>query len=418
LKKYTTSTYFSYTLNRLGLALEKRLYVLLNILARVLFEYTRKKKIVKVFVIADFEKFGGTRTYLLQLLKFYHDEQKEVTVLVKRNFTDSDMETYVKNLGFNYYVLDSKSYVNASYFVSIYRLIEETKDIGKLFFKLWPDLIVVTTAGYFNLLSSIALPTRFIYILHSYPRETLPYYYKRLLRLHLSNFKKIITVSQFSKNKLIEYWELSEFNSHIHVVYNSICKALGQEPVNRTLMTNNSTLKVITLGHVVDYKNPLAWIEIAKEVIAMNQEKKIEFLWIGDGELLNFCRGKIAEEGLKNIYFLGYSKDVDSFYTEAVVYLQPSLIESFGLSVLEAMYYRLPSVVSDIGGLPELIVNGKTGFVVNVEKNEEMVNKVNILLNNRDLRLKIGESAHKVYLDKFSYESWRNNMLSILETIL
>lgn len=399
--------------------LDKKVYRALIMFSAVFFKYTRRRKTDKIFLIADFEKFGGTRTYLLTLLNFYHAENKKVTVFVKAQFQDADMEETIKKLGFKFYVLPPYPVYRSSRFERVQRLFLEAYPIYKYFIKFWPDLLVVTTAGHFDLLGNIVLPSRFIYILHSYPREVLEYYYRSLLVLNVGTSKKIVTVSHFSKEKILHHWYLQNQSGHVHVIYNSLDNSnQSQATIGAVSAQSEPVLKVLTLGHTVYYKNPLLWIEVAKKVIHANKPNKIEFVWVGDGELFEACRKKVEELQLQDIYFVGYHKVVDAFYINATIYFQPSLLESFGLSVLTAMSYKLPSVVSNTGGLPELVTDGVTGFVVDVSDTDTMAQRISHLLNNEALRKQMGLAAYELYEEKFSYPSWINNMTNLHELIV
>lgn len=410
--------YFFNTISKIPHIADKIIYRILIILSQFVFKCKRSHNIDNIFIIADYEKFGGTRTYLLTLLNFYHKENKKVSVFVKEQHLDIEMQSAIKKLDFNYYVLVSPLIYRGNRFKLTKRLLSEAYPIWNYFIKQWPDLIVITTAGYFDLLGNIVMPTRFIYILHSYPREALEKYYRNVLKLSLGNSKKLLTVSNFSKEKILQYWLLQNQTDHVHVIYNSL-EDKNKSQINLEIGPHslNPTLKVITLGHAVNYKNPLLWIEIAKKVIDANKTKNIEFIWVGDGELFDTCCKKVEELQLNNVLFLGYHKDVEPFYKDATIYFQPSLLESFGLSVLKGMSYKLPCVVSNVGGLPELVIDGATGFIVELSDTEVISKKINTLLHNSALRQEMGEAAYELYQAKFSYTSWKNKMVELHQLI-
>ena len=95
------------------------------------------------------------------------------------------------------------------------------------------------------------------------------------------------------------------------------------------------------------------------------------------------------------------------------IYFQPSLIESHGLSVVEAMRYGLPCVVSNTGGLPESVVNGKTGHVVGANDIDGMVDQIVLLLRNPALRETMGRAGCERYETCFEEHKWNEQMSDI-----
>ncbi|MCX6720128.1 MAG: glycosyltransferase family 4 protein, partial [Candidatus Staskawiczbacteria bacterium] len=101
----------------------------------------------------------------------------------------------------------------------------------------------------------------------------------------------------------------------------------------------------------------------------------------------------IKQEGVD---FLGPIKDraqMAEYYKQASIFVMPSLCEPFGLVFLEAMYNKLPCIASTIDAMPEIIENGKTGFLVFPGDVEELSRKITILLNSPELSKSMGTAA-------------------------
>lgn len=122
----------------------------------------------------------------------------------------------------------------------------------------------------------------------------------------------------------------------------------------------------------------------------------------------------VRESGLDaNIKFLGYRRDVAALYRIANIYFQPSLIESHGISVLDAMQFGVPAVVSDAGGLPESVIEGETGFIVPVRDEVAMAQRLLTLGRDPALALRLGESSHARYQRHFSYSRWVHDVVRV-----
>ena len=106
-------------------------------------------------------------------------------------------------------------------------------------------------------------------------------------------------------------------------------------------------------------------------------------------------------------------------YSHATVFATPSLYEPFGIINLEAMSCGTPVVGSAVGGIPEIIVDGETGFLVPLKAKSEtdfepadpkafqadFANKLNKILGNPELAKKMGEVSRKRAIDVFSWKS-------------
>ena len=169
-------------------------------------------------------------------------------------------------------------------------------------------------------------------------------------------------------------------------------------------------LNVLTVGHVVAYKNPDVWINMAillKESMPLSD---LKFTWVGDGDLLETCRTKIKNLGADSwIKFVGHDSEIAKYYDQCDIYVQPSLIENLGMSVLDAMRYGIPCIVANTGGLPETIRDGETGWVVDANNPGAMAEKIG-LLKTPALREKMGARAKKLYHEKFKNTKWKEQI--------
>ena len=91
-------------------------------------------------------------------------------------------------------------------------------------------------------------------------------------------------------------------------------------------------------------------------------------------------------------------------------------IEGFGNVFVEAGYFKLPSIGSNTGGIPEVIVEGKSGFIIN--KHKELTEKILLLYKDKQLRLRMGEFARKNVLDNYTWEKIYEDYLKIFKNII
>jgi len=372
----------------------------------------------KIFLIAEFSTSGGgTLEYFKTVLRFYSSQKYEVVIGLNKKQINEEIISFIRNLGFRFFLIpERKGYFKKAKVPFVVSIIFDLFSVLPIIFKEKPDVVVVSTGNPVNFLGLILLPLKFLYVIHSYPTNGRKISVKGLiLNLYLSKNKRILTVSKFSKKNIVKYWVGDRRKDYVHVIYNTLdlTKLVKKEKISIRRKIN----RVITIGHVRSYKNPMLWIKVAKRVIEKLNNKYVEFIWAGSGELLPKCQKLVKNIKSEKIKFIGYQKDVDLLYSTGTIYFQPSLIESHGLSVIEAMYWRLPCVVTNTGGMPESVVDNETGFVINIEDIDTMVNKIILLLTNKELRVRLGNAGYNRYINNFSYEIWHSKMVKLYNEI-
>ncbi len=120
-----------------------------------------------------------------------------------------------------------------------------------------------------------------------------------------------------------------------------------------------------------------------------------------------------------NVTFHGLisHEEVVKFYQAADVFVLPTYSEAFNLDIIEAMACELPVVTTRAGGNPEIVEDGKTGFLVEVGDSSALANAVIKLLSNEDLRKKMGKNGRK-RVESFSWDNTVTNLLSFYREIV
>ena len=145
----------------------------------------------------------------------------------------------------------------------------------------------------------------------------------------------------------------------------------------------------------------------------MIKELNFEYWIAGSGELEDELKNQVERLGLQNkVKFLGYVRDIPSLLKKGDIFLIPSQWEGFGLAAVEAMNASLPSVVSIVPGLGDLIKeDGEDAFLVAPYDKNFIAQRLAQLINNKELRQEMGKKAFAQSL-KFSSDKMVKSYLT------
>jgi len=157
--------------------------------------------------------------------------------------------------------------------------------------------------------------------------------------------------------------------------------------------------KFVSLGRFVPVKNYEMLIDIFNKFHKKNKEWKLEIY--GEGTLKEKYLEKIKKYKLEDyIKIKEYTKDIDDCYLNSSVYLLPSLYEGFPMVLTEAIEYGLPVISFSISAAPEMIINGKNGFIVKNYDEEEYLNSMLELANDPKMIKEFGKKSREISLNR------------------
>ncbi len=151
-------------------------------------------------------------------------------------------------------------------------------------------------------------------------------------------------------------------------------------------------------------------IDTFKILKERHPDKSLKLLIVGSGSKESEYKKMVSTYNLDDsVEFTGavLSKHTVNYHQQMSVFVALSLQESFGVSILEAASCGVPAVVSNVGGLPEIVHNGKTGFVVESKNIEQAANAISKLIINNKLQINMANNAREFVINNFN---WHKNV--------
>jgi len=172
----------------------------------------------------------------------------------------------------------------------------------------------------------------------------------------------------------------------------------------------NKTEKKLTIG-IVKKLEPYYGVEYLIKAfhLVLKNFSNVRLVIIGDGSEKKRLENLTAELKINDyVEFLGLinHKDLPDYYRNIDIFVVPSLTESFGVVVVEAASCGLPVIASNVNGLPETVIDGETGFLVPPQNPQIIAEKILYLINNSDIRKRMGRAA-RTFVEE--YYVWEKN---------
>ena len=160
---------------------------------------------------------------------------------------------------------------------------------------------------------------------------------------------------------------------------------------------------VITVANLRAGKGHDVLLRAAAQVVAAHPAVRFQF--VGDGPLRGALEAQARELGIAaQVEFLGHRDDVNALLRRSTVFAFPSLMEAFPNGVMEAMAVGLPVVASNVGGIPELVDDGRNGLLVPAGDADGLASVINRLLGDPVQARIWGDAARQTIAAGYSFE--------------
>ena len=190
--------------------------------------------------------------------------------------------------------------------------------------------------------------------------------------------------------------ELFEVKNNIKVIPNFICiddyKLENNDFYKKRFAPNNEKI----ICHISNFRKVKRIKDVLLSFEKISKEIDVKLILVGDGPERSALE-KISRESQyrNNIYFLGSLKSTKEVLNISDLFFLPSSTESFGLSALEAMACGVPVISTKTGGIPEVVIDGESGYLSEVGDVKEMSSNAVEILSNENKLLLFKENALK-----------------------
>jgi glycosyltransferase involved in cell wall biosynthesis len=237
----------------------------------------------------------------------------------------------------------------------------------------------------------------------------------------LSN--KVIVVSLADYVDCLKKWKIDP--QRLEVVHNGVDTTLFsgnyRETARKLLQVTPDTYVVGTVGSINKYKGHEFLVKCAAEV-KRHIKKKIHFVIVGnapDDDLMT--RLTLLSEQLdltSSISFLGYRRDTHIVMAGFDLFVMPSRTECLPVALLEAMSSGIPSIATSVGGIPEILDDGKYGLLVPPEDSHLLANAVLSIINSPERQASLSSLGRQRIIQHFSVEAMAHKTEAIYNQLL
>ena len=207
-------------------------------------------------------------------------------------------------------------------------------------------------------------------------------------------------------NNLKEFYSVKLENSKCECIYIPNTLDFISDKVS-----NLKEKRMISVGRLSKEKGYMDLLDMSKTIFKEHSDWSLDI--IGDGVERESLESYIKDNNLsKNVTLHGFKdKDyINKLLSKSSIYLMSSYTESFGIVLIEAMNFGIPAIAfSSAEGAREIIRNNKNGYLIDDRNKDEYIEKVNSLIDNIDLRIKLGTEAKinsKDYDPNIVYKKW------------
>lgn len=276
-----------------------------------------------------------------------------------------------------------------------------------------PDIVHAHYASSYGLLGALSRFHPFVLSVwgsdvFDFPK--ISFIHKQVLKFNLRKADRICSTSQVMKEEIQKYT-----NKDITVIpFGVNLNAFKPMSVHHVFKQNSiviGTVKTLEETYGIEYL-----IEAYALLRKRTKEYPLNLMIVGKGSLTSDLKAKVQELGIEGeTIFTGYIPPAEVPYYQNMLTISvfPSIYESFGVATVEAMACEKPVVVTNAGGLPEIVEDNVTGLIVPPKNAEKLADAIETLLKNEQLRINMGKQGRQRVEKLYDWEKNLESMFHI-----
>lgn len=275
-------------------------------------------------------------------------------------------------------------------------------------FRKYPDSVCISYLATTNAINAIIGRLAGVSIRIGGIRSSEFHWIKKIIQRYFHNY--LLNHTVFNNHQGLKKLSGSDFNPlKASVIHNAI-------DFPEVIKIENNRLTIISVGRFVESKDYNTSLKVLKRII--NSIPSIKYLIIGQGKLESEIGGTIKELGLAdNTEIIINPENINQYYIRSDIYLSTSLFEGLSNSIMEAMSFALPVVATDVGDNRFLIKDGETGYLTKIKDVETIASKLELLINDAELRKTMGEKGRQHLTENFSIEKFTQHYVGLIEKL-
>lgn len=362
----------------------------------------RPKKTKVMYAITK-GNWGGAQQYVYTLATSMPEDTYDVVVVCGEG---QILEEKLKGKGIKVYKLDSM--------VRDVKIFKEWKaflELLSIIKKESPDVLHLNSSkmgGLGGLAGRLARVPKILFTAHAWAfNESRPWIQKKIIMfLHWLTVIFSHTTLAVSRKTKKDIDSLPFMRDKVFVVHNGIgkvdhvTKKTAQSIITKKTGTKPTPIMIGTVSELHKNKGLNFLIEAVKDL-----DEEVSVYIIGDGEEMNSLENKIEKLGLENkIYLTGRIEDAKTLLKAFDIFTLTSITEALPGVILEAGLASLPIVATRVGGVPEIIENGKSGILISPSKVNEINIALKYLISKPEKRKEFGKEIKNSVEKNFSLE--------------
>lgn len=239
--------------------------------------------------------------------------------------------------------------------------------------------------------------------------------YFQIVKYSIEKSDKVTAVSENLKCQTIRHFRLEKPIEVIPNFFTPQEEILSNKPPQKNCFDGDEKVLI----HSSNFRSVKRPEDVVRIFLKVRKSLKCKLLFLGTGAGIEEVREQVLENNVeKEVIFLGESRKIDKFIASSDLLLQPSSQESFGLTALEAMAYGVPVISTKVGGIPEVVIDGVTGFLSCTGDIEKMSRDAVLLLSDPELYQKMSGACKKRAAENFSVAKILPRYVAIYESAI